>query len=68
MRFILALVLALMFTACSNQQIYTAVQENRRQECSKLVSPQYEECMRELETPYEEYARERQDMLQDAEK
>ena len=48
--------------ACSNQQLYTAVQERERQECAKLPQVQYEECMREIEGSYEDYAREREDL------
>lgn len=60
-----AFLLALVGTACSNQQIYTAVQESQRIDCGKLQQPQYEECMRELETPYDEYERERQEVVGD---
>lgn len=55
------LTLTLLLIGCSNKQIYTAVQENRRVECSKLPQSQYEKCMSEYDTPYEEYERERQD-------
>lgn len=54
--------LAWAVTACSNQQLYTAVQERERQECAKLPQVQYEECMREIEGSFEEYARERDEL------
>ena len=54
---------SLLVTACSNEQIYTAIQENQRLECSKLPEPQYEKCMKELETPYDEYEKDRQEIL-----
>lgn len=50
--------------ACSNEQIYTAIQDNQRLECSKLPEPQYEKCMAELETPYDEYERDRREVLE----
>ena len=56
----LFLIITLLLMGCSNQQIYTAVQENRRIECSKLPQGQYEKCMSDYDTPYEEYERERQ--------
>jgi hypothetical protein len=59
----LILMLALALQGCSNQQIYTAVQENRRLECSKLPQNQYEQCMSEYDTPYDEYDRERQAVI-----
>lgn len=63
MKLSLFLMIALFLTGCSNKQIYTAVQENRRVECSKLPQDQYEKCMSEYETPYDEYERERQAVI-----
>lgn len=59
----LILVFALALLGCGNKQIYTAVQENRRLECSKLPQNQYEQCMSEYDTPYDEYERERQAVI-----
>ena len=53
------LLLAGLLVACSNQQIYRAVQDNQRLECSKLPQTQFEQCMAELEWDYEDYIRER---------
>ena len=47
----------LLAAGCTNQQLYTAIQDNRQQECSKLPQGQYEECMRDYDTSYEEYRR-----------
>jgi hypothetical protein len=55
--------IALLLMGCSNKQIYTAVQENRRVECSKLPQVQFKKCMSEYDTPYEEYERERQAVI-----
>lgn len=49
-------------SACSNEQIYTAIQDNHRLECSKLPQQQYEDCMKEHETTYDEYEQDLQDM------
>lgn len=54
---------ALSAMACSNKQIYTAVQENQRLECRKLPQVQYDRCMEQLKTPYEDYERERKARL-----
>lgn len=56
------LLLAGLVVACSNQQLYTAVQERERQECAKLPQVQYEECMKEIEGSYDDYAREREEL------
>jgi hypothetical protein len=45
--------------ACSNRQVYDALQQNRQLECQKLPQNQYEKCMQELSEPYDEYARKR---------
>lgn len=50
----------LVLAGCTNQQIYNAVQENRRMECGKLPQNQYEECIRDYSTSYQEYERARQ--------
>jgi hypothetical protein len=50
-----------LLVACSNKQIYTAVQQNQQLECGKLPQSRYEECMRELEGSYEDYERDRQE-------
>ncbi|NND65970.1 MAG: hypothetical protein HKN19_00155 [Halioglobus sp.] len=60
-----SLLLAGAVAACSNQQLYTAVQERERQECAKLPQVQYEECMREIEGNYDDYAREREELKRD---
>jgi hypothetical protein len=51
--------------ACSHQQVYDAVQQNRQFECQKLPGSQYEECMEQYSEPYEEYERERQELLEE---
>ncbi len=56
------ILLAAALAACSNQQLYTAVQERERQECAKLPQVQYEECMQEIQGSYDEYAREREEL------
>lgn len=55
-----ALVCALLVTACTQQQAYQAVQENRLMECQKRVGDQQEECREGHSMSYEEYQRERE--------
>ena len=50
--------------ACSNQQVYTAIQENRKQECMKLAVAEYEECMLDFNRSYDEYEQERKKLNQ----
>ena len=57
-----------LLTACSNQQLYQAIQENRQQECRR-TSPSpvaYEECMQAYRQSYTDYERERQALLKDS--
>ena len=56
----LYIMIALLLMSCSNRQIYTAIQENRRLECSKLPQGQYEKCISEYDISYDEYERERE--------
>lgn len=65
MKYIFAGALLASVAACSNEQVYSAVQQNRQLECSKLLQPEYEECMRETGMSYDEYERKRQELLKD---
>jgi len=62
MKAILILCSLIPILGCSNQQIYTAIQDSHRLECSKLPQQQYEDCLKEHETTYQEYERDRQDL------
>ena len=55
---------ATLVCSCTNQQVYNAIQENQRLECSKMPMPQYDRCMKELQTPYDKYEKERQEILE----
>ena len=50
---------------CTNEKVYTAIQQNRQSECQKLPQPQYEECMKDYDQSYDEYAKDREDTLKD---
>ena len=62
---LLLLLAAWLLQACSNQQVYDAIQQNRQLECQKLPGTQYEDCMKQYSEPYQEYERERQELLQE---
>ena len=62
---IVMLVASWLVQACSQQQVYDAVQQNRQLECQKLPGTQYEECMKQYSEPYKEYERERQELLRE---
>ncbi|EAQ99246.2 hypothetical protein [Congregibacter litoralis] len=55
MKTTLALCVLPLLCACSKQQVYTAIQDNQRFECSKLPEAQAEKCMSQFDTSYEEY-------------
>jgi len=54
------LLLSLCATACSNQQVYHAIQDSQRVDCQRYPDTRYEECIQQLDTPYEDYAEERE--------
>ncbi len=51
--------------ACSNRQVYEAIQQNRQLECQKLPGTRYEECMRQYSEPYDEYKRDRDELTKE---
>ncbi len=54
-RFPVCVVLLTVLIGCTNEQVYTAVQDSQRIECQKYPDTRYEECMEQLNTPYDEY-------------
>ena len=56
----ISMLISCSLSACSNQQIYTAIQENRKTECMKLPASEYDECMEGYTKSYAEYEKERQ--------
>jgi len=60
MRVPIPLLALLLLQACTNRQVYEAVQQNRQLECQRYPDTRYEECMRQSETSYEDYEAERQ--------
>jgi len=61
-----ALVLCvLVLPACSNRQVYDAIQKNRQLECQKLPGTQYDECMKQVSEPYDDYKRERDELTKE---
>jgi hypothetical protein len=46
--------------ACTQRQVYTAIQQNQQLECQKLPQQSaYEECMKQVSEPYDDYQRDR---------
>ena len=60
------LVCVLVLAACSNRQVYDAIQKNRQLECQKLPGSRYEECMEQVSEPYDEYRRDRDELIKEA--
>lgn len=56
---------ALALTACSNRQVYDAIQQNRQLECQKLPGTQYDECMKQVSEPYDDYKRDRDELTKE---
>ena len=47
-------------SACSKQQWYEAIQENRKQECQKLPLTRQEQCRESHSLSYEDYVEQRE--------
>jgi len=63
-RIIVLSLLGCSISACSNQQVYSAIQENRKQECMKLPVSEHEACLRDFTHSYDEYEQERKKLNQ----
>lgn len=59
MRIISILSMLLIVTACSNQQVYDAVQANERSQCSELPASEYQQCKQKERLSYKQYQEER---------
>jgi hypothetical protein len=57
--------LATLLTGCTNKELYTATQNNRLQECDRMVTAQRDACIAQHNMPYEDYERERQARLKE---
>lgn len=51
--------------ACTNQQLYNAIQQNRQLECQKLSGSQYDKCKQEVSEPYESCERDLEELIKD---
>lgn len=51
--------------SCTQQEIYTAIQQNRQIDCQRKQQPLYEECMEQSSEPYEDYRRAREELLEE---
>jgi hypothetical protein len=58
--------LVVLLSGCTNEALYTTVQNNRLQECDRMVAAQRETCIAQHNMPYEDYERERQGRLNDS--
>lgn len=57
------LLIVISVAGCSNRGIYEDLQNNRRNECLKLLPAERDECLEHVGKPYDEYERERQEVL-----
>lgn len=46
---------AVALQACSSQQVYNAIQQDRQLACQRYPDTRYEACMKQSATPYREY-------------
>ncbi len=60
----IALLLVVMaLSACTNQQIYSSIQNDQQLKCQQLPPSQYDECMADAGISYEQYKKEREEVL-----
>lgn len=59
----LSLGISLLTVACTNQQAYQAVQNNRLHECQKMPPSAAEKCTEQHGQTFEDYQRHRQETL-----
>lgn len=52
-----------LLSACTHQQMYEAVQHNRKQECLTLPPAQQNKCLNAYNQSYEDYNREREALI-----
>ncbi|SHF21212.1 hypothetical protein SAMN04487965_1642 [Microbulbifer donghaiensis] len=62
-RIILSALSVSLLAACSHQQVYDAVHQNRLQDCEKFSGPQYRDCIQQYDQSYSDYQRERRELL-----
>lgn len=53
----------LLFNGCTQRQLYEAIQENQRNECSRLQLNDYKHCIEKYSKPYNQYIKEHQEIL-----
>ncbi|MEM1112120.1 MAG: hypothetical protein AAGI11_09460 [Pseudomonadota bacterium] len=59
-------VLACLSTACTNQQLYDAIQYANQVDCQNNPEFSYERCMRQVSQPYSEYESDRLSLLEES--
>lgn len=53
--------LVVLGSACTHQELYTAVQDNQRQSCMRLPPAEQSACMEGLGESYDSYKRQREE-------
>ncbi|QIL91040.1 hypothetical protein GNX18_15610 [Microbulbifer sp. SH-1] len=64
--YVLMAIAATALAACSNQQLYDGIQQNRIQHCERYPDSQYAQCVAQYQKDYREYERERQELLNES--
>ncbi len=57
------LLLVTLLSACSNQDIYEAIQHSNQHECNKELPSIREDCLARNQKPYSKYTQEREAIL-----
>lgn len=62
-KFLTLIVLTVSVSACSNQMIYTLIQNNQRTECYTLPAGQQEPCLEKYQLSYTQYLNARKERV-----
>lgn len=59
----LIIIVSIVLGACSNKEIYNAIQANQHNQCRQLPKEEYEKCLERTKQAYEKYEAERQEAI-----
>jgi hypothetical protein len=59
MRYLIILLCLTLAQACSNRQVYDAIQNRQKVLCQEVPRSEYQKCMEEADASYDTYKKER---------
>jgi len=62
---LLLALLTISIQACSSRQMYNSMQYNRKLECQKVPSSDYDECIERTNESYDKYKQKRDEVIKE---